>query len=213
MVAVAGKKSRAIPALEKKKEVVEDTTSKLDTLDLSLARYIKVWDDALPQEYCEKVISLYAEAGEYQIVRTDSGRFVSCNIDRASTQFEKVSNTQKKIIEATLPIYAEVTKPSPECLPEKSVLEDTHIYHFRNETDVKTLGVDINHIAQAKRYLTLIWFLSEDEDFYLKFDDIGTKVESKVGRLLIFPSTWTYPYSIHNSENQNYLMKTHLNWM
>ena len=212
MVSVAGKKVGAAKAKPTKKKKSEKEDASLNTLDMSLSRFIKVWDEALPEEYCEKVITQYAKAADFQIPRTEGGLFVSCNIDRAS-DFEKVSNTQKKIIEATLPIYAEIAKPSSASIPEKSVLEDTYIYHFRNENDHKQLGIDINHIAQAKRYLTLIWFLSEDEDFYLKFSDIGAKVDSKVGRLLIFPSTWTYPYEIVNGKNQNYLMKTHLNWM
>jgi len=213
MVKVAGKKAGAVSTeAGSKKKSKKSKGEEFNTLDASLSRYIKVWDEALPEEYCQKMISHYAEAGEYQIARSDGGLFVSCNIDRP-TQFQKASETQKKIIEATLPVYADLTKPHPNSLPEQSVLEDTHIYHFRNENDHKEIGIDVAHIAQARRYLTLIWFLSDDPDFYLKFTDLGAKVESRAGRLLMFPSTWTYPYEIRNGSKQNYLLKTHLNFI
>ena len=180
--------------------------------DTSLGRFIKVWDQALPEKYCKKIIELYAKQGEHQLVRTDQGSFVSCNIDRAP-EMEKIAETQKSIIEATLPVYAEAVEPDPSSFPEQSTLEDSHIYHFRNENDYKEMAHDIQHVAQARRYMTLIWFLSESEDFYLQFGAFGAKVESKVGRLVIFPSTWTYPYQILNSNKQNYLVKTHLDFI
>ena len=218
MVAVAGKKTGAIsteaPVEDAEFEDVVDHSEKEIVMDgdTSLGRYIKVWDQALPEKYCKKMIELLAEAGEHQIVRTDIGSFVSCNIDRAP-QFEKVSETQKSIIEATLPVYAEATQPDPSSFPEQSTLEDLYIYHLRNENDYKEMGHDITHVAQARRYLSLFWFLSESEDFFLQFGAFGAKVESKVGRLVIFPSTWTYPYQILNSSKQNYLLKTHLNFV
>jgi hypothetical protein len=216
MVAVAGKRGGAIstePQIEDAEfvDVPNESDVEINT-DTSLGRYIKVWDQAMPENYCEKIVSMYANAGEFQIVRTDQGSFVSCNIDR-SDDFNKISETQKSIIEATLPVYAEACQPDPSVFPEQSSIEDIQIYHFRNENDYKEMGHDIKHFAQARRYLALFWFLSEDPDFYLRFGTFGAKVESKVGRLVMFPSSWTYPYEIVNGEKQNYLIKTHLNFM
>ena len=215
MVAVAGKRSGAISteAIEDaeivdapKEEQVEINT------DTSLGRYIKVWDQALPEKYCEKMIELYAKSGDFHLVRTDQGSFVSLNIER-SDDFNKVSETHKSIIEATLPVYAETVQPDNSAFPEQSTIEDIQLYHFRNENDFKEMGHDIQHFAQARRYLGMYWFLSEDEDFYLQFGTFGAKVESKVGRLVMFPSSWVYPYQVVNSTKQNYLLKTHLNFV
>ena len=217
MVTVAGRKAGAISTEQIEdadfEEVVDHSDKEIVMSgDTSLGRFIKVWDQALPEKYCKKIVELYASSGEQQIVRTDQGSFVSCNIDRAP-EMEKIAETQKSIIEATLPIYAEAVEPDPSSFPEQSSLEDSHIYHFRNENDYKEMGHDIKHVAQARRYMTMIWFLSESEDFYLQFGAFGAKVESKVGRLVIFPSTWTYPYQILNSNKQNYLVKTHLDFI
>lgn len=209
MVAVAGKKSGAISTEPQVEEEVKEVVMNGDT---SMGRYIKVWDEALPEKYCKKIIELYAGAGDHQIARTDQGFFQSLNIDRAAG-FEKIAETQNSIIEATLPVYAEATTPDPSSFPEQSTVEDIQLYHFRSENDHKTMGHDIQHIAQARRYLTMIWFLSDDPDFYLTFGAINAKIESKAGRLVIFPATWTYPYEIVNSGNQNYLMKTHLSFV
>lgn len=213
MTKVAGKKMGAISTEEPIVDAeFEDIPQVEENTDTSLGRYVKVWDQALPEKYCKKMIEMYSGAGEFQLVRTDQGSFVSLNIER-SDDFTKISDTQKNIIEATLPVYAEAVQPDSSAFPEQSSIEDIHMYHFRNENDFKEMGHDIIHFAQARRYLAMYWFLSEDPDFYLQFGTFGAKVESKVGRLVMFPSSWTYPYQIVNSDKQNFLIKTHLNFM
>ena len=128
-----------------------------------------------------------------------------------SAAFEEISVAQRKIIEATLPVYAKAVMPHQSIFPERSMIEDIYVYQFRDDNDVRETNIDITNYGQARRYLTFIWFLTDDEDFEVGFFDVQNTVSAKKGRLLMFPSTWTYPYSIANSaNNQNYLLKTHL---
>jgi hypothetical protein len=180
-------------------------------VDFRLTKYIKVFDDALPQSYCDKIIKLFREDADNHIVR-DSGteNFVSCNIEK-SASWEKVSYTQRQIVEATMPVYAKSVAPHQSQFPEQSVLEDFYVYQFRDENDYKDIGVDVSNLAQVKRYLTFIWFLTTDDDFEIGFFDVQNTVSAKAGRLVVFPSVWTYPYALTNiGNNENFLVKSHV---
>jgi hypothetical protein len=85
------------------------------------------------------------------------------------------------------------------------------VYQFRDENDYKDIGVDTSNLAQVKRYLTFMWFLTTDEEFEVGFFDVQNTVSAKAGRLIVFPSVWTYPYAITNlSNNENFLIKSHV---
>jgi hypothetical protein len=188
-----------------------DTTDEEVKPDFRLTKYIKVFDDALPQSYCDKILKLFREDGDNHIVRKDEGEhFVSCNIEK-SEAWDKVSNTQRKIVEATMPVYAKSVSPHQAQFPEQSILEDFYVYQFRDDNDYKDIGVDTSNLAQVKRYLTFIWFLTTDEEFEVGFFDVQNTVSAKAGRLIVFPSVWTYPYAITNlKDKENFLIKSHV---
>jgi prolyl 4-hydroxylase len=217
-----GKKASAISLEETYDTPVDDLKKRFEITgeiaereeqkpDFRLTKYIKVFDDALPPEYCDKIVNKFLENADNHIVRGANGeKFVSLNIEM-SAAFEEISVTQRKIIEATLPVYAKSVMPHQSIFPERSMVEDLYVYQFRDDNDVRETNIDITNYGQARRYLTFIWFLTDDEDFEVGFFDVQNTVSAKKGRLLMFPSTWTYPYSIANSKNnQNYLVKTHL---
>jgi hypothetical protein len=181
-------------------------------VDFRLTKYIKVFDDALPPMYCDKIVDMFRKDADNHVPRNADGqKFVSLNLDHNSSVWENISVTQRKIVESTMPVYAKSVAAHMNCFPEHSVLEDFYVYQFRDSKDVKEVGVDISNYAQARRYLTMIWFLTDDEDFQLGFFDVQNTVSAKKGRLIMFPSTWTYPYSIGNfQDNENFLLKTHI---
>lgn len=219
MVKVASGKAKAISLEEKYdepqarvefEEAEEQVEYKLP--DFRLTKYIKVFDDALPPNYCDKIVKTFREDGDNHIVRNGEGeKFVSCNIEK-SAAWATISEAQRKIVEASLPVYAKSVEAHQNCFPKQSTLEDFYIYQFRDKDDVREVNVDITHYGQAKRYLTFMWFLTDDENFQIGFFDVQNTVSAKKGRLIIFPSTWTYPYSIANfgEGKENFLMKTHL---
>lgn len=178
--------------------------------DFRLTKYIKVFDDALPPNYCDKLIEKFGQDADNHIARNSDGEnFISLNIEK-SALWSEISVTQRKIIEATMPVYAKSVWAHENCFPEKSMIEDIYMYHFRDENDYRNINVDVTHYGQARRYLTFIWFLTDDEECELGFFDIQNSVSAKKGRLIVFPSTWTYPYSIAGGTKPNYFMKSHI---
>lgn len=196
-----------VDELQNEKEEGQEVSFKID---YRLTKYIKVFDDAIPEAYCEKVIRLFNDDKDNATVRNnDTEKFVALNIEN-SEMWKPISLTQRKIVEATMPVYAESVMPHQSCFPEQSLIEDFYIYKFRDENDVRKINVDIKHYGQARRYMTMIWFLTTDDDFELGFFDIQNSVRAKAGRLIMFPSTWTYPYSMVNGKNPNFILKSHV---
>jgi len=207
---------------EEKKEKFELPSDELANeevdykVDYRLTKYIKVFDDALPPQYCDKIVKMFREDADHHVVRNslqETGeKFVSLNIDSNNDEdWGKISTTQRKIVEATMPVYVKSVRPHVNCFPEKSTLEDFYVYQFRDAEDVKETNIDVAKSSQVKRYMTFLWFLTDDEDFQIGFFDVQNTVSAKKGRLIVFPATWTYPYSIGNfSGNENFIIKSHI---
>lgn len=55
---------------------------------------------------------------------------------------------------------------------------------------------------KGPRYITFIWYLNDiHEDGYTEFVD-GTKIQPEVGKLVLFPSTWTYSHRGYPPKNE-----------
>lgn len=64
-------------------------------------------------------------------------------------------------------------------------------YSWHNDNNIVEYFIN-NH--DVHRHLTYIWYLNtipEEEDGYTEFLD-GTRIQPEVGKLIFFPSTWTY---------------------
>jgi len=58
------------------------------------------------------------------------------------------------------------------------------------------------------RVITFIWYLNDiDEDGYTEFID-GTKIQPKQGKILLFPSTWSYIHRGYPPKNQTKYLVT-----
>lgn len=67
-------------------------------------------------------------------------------------------------------------------------------------------------VENGSRVLTFIWYLNTvDEGGYTEFLN-GEKINPEVGKLLIFPSTWTYVHRGCNPVNQNKYICTGWLW-
>jgi len=60
---------------------------------------------------------------------------------------------------------------------------------------MKTIYTDGSCIKNCVRILTYIWFLNDvSEGGEIEFGNKDLIVKPEVGKLIIFPSTWTYSY-------------------
>jgi hypothetical protein len=67
-------------------------------------------------------------------------------------------------------------------------------YRWHNDDNVP--------VSQEQRSMTFIWYLNTvEEDGYTEFVD-GTKVRAKEGRIVIFPSGWTFLHRGYPPKNQ-----------
>ena len=85
-------------------------------------------------------------------------------------------------------------------------------YQHKTEDQFKR-HIDVGDHNSARRFLTYHMFLNEVEGGEIVFDDIDFTVEPKQGRVVMFPSTWTFPHSYMPPKGDDkYAISTYLHY-
>lgn len=72
--------------------------------------------------------------------------------------------------------------------------------------------VDVEGVHNMKRFFTFFCYINDAGG--TKFTDLDITIESKPGRLLLFPPMWMYPHeAIVSNSNDKYLLHTYLHYV
>lgn len=169
------------------------------TPNYSFSDFIVVFENSLEKEFCEKCIEKFkTDENKYQGIvgsgiKLDTKRSTDLQIS-GSPEWEEedrvffeslnkgIQEYVEKFSKLTLQSVSHAFKDSGYQIQETKP-GDYYIWH----DDFSCTNND-----SAPRYLTYLWYLNDiHEDGYTEFLD-GTKIQPEVGKLLIFPATWTY---------------------
>jgi hypothetical protein len=92
-------------------------------------------------------------------------------------------------------------------------MEEVLITRFRANSDDNHAGhIDVNNNADSIRAVGFRVYLT-DNDGHTEFPRQGVGVEPRVGRAVVYPPTWEYPYQCKNPTNSDkYILSTYLHY-
>ena len=170
---------------------------------MELRKFIKTYDDALPEQVCKHAIKLFNQQEDLENWDRDGcPQFTQFNI----TEFLDKQEDQENRGDWDIIQYALINS-AHECVkqymdendcrkffPNKSSLEQFRMKKYRKGTDDRfEKHVDVADHQSAKRFLTMFWYLNDvEEGGETAFD--GLSITPKRGRLLIFPPLWVFPH-------------------
>jgi hypothetical protein len=181
---------------------------------------LRVYETAIPFEICDEVTKRFDASPNVreeidQIEGQPHGRRVKELVFSKLPEFQDVQAVMMKIAQLAVGKYQAETplKTFPKeigCemyrISKYEVGEDGG--HFDYHVDV------VNH-ESARRFVGFVWFLNDVEqggEYF--FPHPNVRVKPKKGRLLMFPSTWMYPYSVEKPvSNSSYVLTTYLHYM
>ena len=167
--------------------------------------FIWMKDKSLSKSFCKKIIEKYEKSKDHHVGMVGNGR-----IDKSLKQTRdlSISNFKDKWQKEDEHLFQALRKG----LSEYCEMCSEHHYNLTLSEDVLELH-DTGYMIQkyepggfydwhndwtmhdgASRVYTYIWYLNtikKKDGGYTQFVD-GTKVQPKVGRLVIFPALWTY---------------------
>ena len=178
--------------------------------NLTLQSYIKVYDDVFSPKECKELIGAFKE-GEQEFISEDKRpQFYQVTLDEMKSR-EIVAKLTDKINE-----YADSIPVLDYMFPAKYSYEMVRIKRYRHDHDDQFKDhVDVNDCESAKRFLSFILYLNDvEEGGETYFTGIGKYVVPKRGRLLIFPPLWMFPHRGNKTiSNTKYILSTYLHYV
>jgi len=181
-----------------------------------LKHYIRVYDHNLDAALCQKMIGSFHEL---QKLQRRNGRGIRAGLEGSSwteLNVSRLSDTTfldmfRQTIAAALARYNRDIGLTI-ALPNSATFSDLIMKRYRPEGDERfQLHFDaINHLAN--RYLVFLWYLNDvAEGGETRFPQLDHSVESRSGRLLMFPPYWMYQHEgLPPRTGDKYILSTYL---
>lgn len=173
-----------------------------------LSELVKVYDDALPGEFCDQTVRAFDLAASLT-ERSDPVRQFDELVIDGSPEWAQSNLQLEQAKEAALARYcAEV----PGHYPDKRDFEAFRIKRYRaRRSDQFRQHVDAYDRVSALRYLVCFWYLNDvDEGGETLFTELDLKVRARRGRLIMFPPYWMYSHAgLAPLSNNKYIISTY----
>ena len=178
--------------------------------NLTLQSYIKVYDDVFTAQECEELITSF-ETGEQEFIDEDK-----------CPQFHQVtldSELSTQVVHKLIPRiqdYVDTIDLADYMFPTKYSYEMVRIKKYRvDHGDQFSDHVDVNDYESSRRFLSFIVYLNDvEEGGETYFTQLRKKVRPKCGRLVIFPPLWMFPHRGNETiSNTKYILSTYLHYV
>ena len=181
-----------------------------------MKKYIKVYDNVLPEYHCKTLIGKF-EANKDQQVSTDLDNhrhFTEININ----QHQDWKNMVDGLYQSLRPY---VEKYKSDCnITEKQWPEEFGFEQIRfkrylpNDRDEFKEHVDVGDYNSARRFLVFFLYLNDNFGGHTSFSEYNKHVIPRAGRLLMFPPTWTYLHTGHKPiKLPKYIIGSYLHYL
>ena len=183
---------------------------------MELKEFIKIYDDIVDPNVCRNAIELFNK--DNSVVRLEKPQMSSLNMTISSEKdkdhdWSVVQSETIRAIRACAQQYAMEVKVD-KLWPTENSLEQIKMHKFSAEDgDSFPTHIDVGNYDSARRFATFVIFLNDSEEG-VYFDTLDYKVTARTGRIMMFPSSWQYPYSdLPPSTDDKYMITTYLHYV
>lgn len=181
-----------------------------------LRDYVRWYDDALPLEFCTRLIDAFGETQAMHVERPRGWRVgleesAWTELDLTALADDALKAFFRGRIDEYLARYnQELGLPIP--VPASPLLAELRLKRYRPGTgEGFQLHFDsINEVA--RRYLVFLWYLNDvAEGGETEFPGLALKVAPRAGRLLVFPPFWMYQHAgLPPRSGDKYILSTYM---
>ena len=171
---------------------------------------VKIYDNVLPENICQKLIELFESNKQHQhfINHNNCPCFTQVNLNMIS------SDTVRSIIPYIAEIYKRYQKDTNNYYsPPFKELEEFRIKRYNTSGDERfDKHVDVNDIASSIRAVAFLFYLNSNNGNTI-FPNHELNIKPECGRVVVFPPTWEYPHAgLPPSNNSKYILSTYIHY-
>lgn len=183
-----------------------------------LKDFIKIYDSALPADFCGALVEQFETRRELHIANGKTARSGLANSAWTEMDVGKVApHETKQIFLRSIQEYKqryEIDSGLARPLPEPGSFAPLILKRYQND-GVENFEPHFDSLKEVcNRYLVVLWYLNDVQTGgETEFVDLGVKVSPKAGRLLMFPPYWMYQHTgLPPVSNPKYILSTYLLW-
>ena len=162
----------------------------------SLADYIRVYEGALADDFCDRVVARFeaATAHHAQVDVPGTRRFTALTLSQTPGWGDVHELLLGHLLDS-LKLYVRDT--GVRSIPGDLAYEAFRIKRYRaGGAEQFGVHVDISNAARARRCLVAFWYLNDvREGGETEFPSLGVAVKPKKGLMLMFPPAFMYPHA------------------
>ena len=181
---------------------------------MELIDFIKVYDNALTEEECHKLIEIFETGRDKTKLNNNYQKFTQYWVSESGHLqfFENIKNKMTKC-HLNYKSYLSARLDHDAIFPSNYVFESLKIKKYEPELKEEfRKHIDVASKSTFKRFLsTLIYLNDVEEGGQTVFNDVT--IESKEGRLILFPPLWMFPHAGKIPiSNTKYILTTYLTY-
>ena len=183
---------------------------------VDLNYFVQVYEDALEENVCNFLISLFEQVPEKQ-ERVENERkpnFTQFNLTENCKITEEVDQVHNHLIHKTFQYRNEYyDMMDKRVFPEEHAFEQFRIKRYNNDgNDEFDSHVDVRDYETARRFLSFMWYLNDvEQGGETRFVDM--MIKPKKGSLLVFPPLWMFPHAgLLPVSEPKYIISTYLHY-
>ena len=171
--------------------------------------YIASFDTVVDEDFCSDIKDLFnAHEENWQDVDEDMAKFKQLNI--VESNFSQV-DVLLPIFQKAFEVYRESLQITYQWPNEDALgLEEFKLRKFSKDDEGWEPHVDVGTQESCTRYLGLV--LALDGGANMTFVNTPVDIELTPGKLIMFPSVWTFPYKITKPDNDLHLIYSFLKY-
>jgi hypothetical protein len=186
--------------------------------------YIKVYENAMPDDLCANLIQRFDTSPDVveqleKPVDDDSlivRKHLELDLTTLSDFGQQLQPVLMKITELAVGKYQ--SELPVRTFPREIGAELFRVKKYRGgeeSQDYFAYHVDVNSHSSARRYLALCWYLNDvEKGGETFFPHPNVRIKPKQGRLAIYPSLWPWPHSEeHPISGDKYVLRTYLHYL
>lgn len=173
----------------------------------NLSDFIKVYDEVLDVETCDKLIEIFNNTRK-NIYKNDVAIFQEVNLNLSTHDhilMRRLFDIQTQIMNQ----YKEEIKPFT--LPKANSYEQFRIKKYEKD-GVFNWHIDVADSKSSPRFLSFLYYLNDSAADTVFFLQDQVKVTPKQGTVVVFPPLWMYPHKGDLVEEEKYIMSSYLHY-
>ena len=184
--------------------------------DVRLSELVRVYDDALPLDVCQRIIDLFEGDPEGQFRRARQNTWVEYTMTRSPLPaWREIEGTLIRCMADHIKDYARM--PAARMLGLRGPRSFEQLMIKKYETGRETPDgfpehFDAYNVSTSIRLLGFLWYLNDvatggETDFAV----LGKRIAPRAGRLVLLPPMWMYAHSgLTPVSNPKYIVTSYL---